>query len=245
VYPPLVDRLEHLLFWRQTVGVTGDGPYEARAIEKIVTLEGGMVGDKDVWQPNQLMIVGRENFDHSYLESSVRLLYLQNRIPCEYISQEDFWSAWLNRDSALHKPYRSGDRRIHGHPGLRFLSEIGFVWPSVEDQRYSGDGTGGLADRLNPMNDLRRMYGYGADKGTKPEERRQKLSRAVKPRPFGLGLKHVAHHIAGQVNIHGRKGRPPTEAISNWKSDLDWLYRTYYEGQVDSFTWPFPQPSGM
>jgi hypothetical protein len=144
MHPPLVDSLEHLLFWRQTVGVTGDGPYEARAIEKIITLEGGLVGDKDAWQPNQLLVIGRKNFDRNYLKESVQILHLYNETPCEYISQEDFWTAWLHRDRALHRPYFRGDRRIYEHLGLRFLSTIGFSWPVVEDGSLVGSGTGGL-----------------------------------------------------------------------------------------------------
>ena len=238
MYLPLVDRLEHLLFWGQTVGVTGDGPYEARAIEKIITLEGGLVGDKDVWQPNQLLVIGREHFDRDYLRESVRILYSENKTPCEYISQEDFWSAWLYRDHTLHKPHFKGDRRIHDHPGLKFLSSIGFPWPPLDNRGSLGDGTGGLSGRLNDISDLRRYCGYRVASGITQEERRQKLSRAVKPPPFGLGLRSVANTIAGHIRRFGRKDQPPVEAISKWKADLDWLQRTYYEGQIYSFVWP-------
>ena len=90
MYPPLIDQLDNLLFWRQTVGVTGDGPYDSNAIRRIITLEGGLVGDEDIWHPNQLVVIGRENFDEGYLRESVKLLYVQEKRPCEYISQEDF-----------------------------------------------------------------------------------------------------------------------------------------------------------
>lgn len=205
MHPPLVDRLKHLLFWGQTVGITGDGPYEARAIEKIITLEGGLVGDRDVWQSNQLLVIGREDFDQDYLKRSVQLLYLQNKTPCEYISQEDFWSAWLHRDHALYKPYFRGDRRVHDHPGLKFLSSVGFKWPPIEDGGSAGGGTGGLSDRLNDVSDLRRYCGYSVERGVTQDERRQKLSRAVKPPPFGLGLRSVADTIAGHIRRFGRK----------------------------------------
>ncbi len=238
MHPPLVDRLEHLLFWGQTVGVTGDGPYEAHAIEKIITLEGGLVGDKDVWQSNQLLVIGRENFDRDYLKRSVQILYLKNKTPCEYISQEDFWKAWLYRDHTLHRPCFRGDRRIYDHPGLKFLSSVGFKWPPIENEGSTGDGTGGLSDRLNFTSDLRRYCGYRVISGITQEERRQKLSRAVKSPPFGLGLRSVVGHIAFLININGRKDYPPVEAISKWKADLDWLQRTYYEGHVYSFVWP-------
>lgn len=227
MHPPLVDRLEHLLFWKQTVGVTGDGPYEADAIKKIVTLEGGLVGDKDVWQPNQLLVIGRESFDHDYLKMSVQRLYSKNKTPCEYISQEDFWRAWLYRDHTLHKPYFRCDHRILDHPGLRFLSSLGFRWPVIEDGNPAGDGTGGLSDELNATSDLRRYCGYRS--GTLQEERRQKLSRAIKSAPFGLGLRAVANHIAFLANINGLKDHPPVEATSTWRALIGSNARTTKE----------------
>lgn len=235
---PLVDRLEHLLFWGQTIGVTGHGPYEARAIEKIITLEGGLVGDSDIWQPNQLLVIGREDFDHEYLKSSVKVLFLENKTPCEYISQEDFWEAWLHRDHALHKPYFRGDPRIRDHPGLKFLASVGFKWPTVESGVSMGDGTGGLSDRLKASSDLRRYCGYSVKSGVTLEERRQKLSRAVKDPPFGLGLESVAKHIAGLISLNLSKLEPPMEAVWKWKADLDWLRSKYYEKEIYSFVWP-------
>jgi hypothetical protein len=138
MYLPLVDKLEHLLFLGQTVGVTGDGPYEARALAKIVTLEGGLVGDENTWQRYQLVIIGRENFDRKYLRESIRMR-LKHEIPCEYISQEDFWKAWLDRQHYL--PYVKGDHRIEEHPGLKFLSSIGFKWPILSGNEGASRNT--------------------------------------------------------------------------------------------------------
>lgn len=235
---PLVDRLEHLLFWRQTVGVTGDGPYEARAIEKIVTLEGGVVGGRDIWQPSQLVVIGREGFDPEYLQSSVSILKTEKKTPCEYISQEDFWDAWLYRSDSRYKPYIRGDSRIKNHLGLAYLTSIGFAWPTTGATGSAGHGTNSLSERLNDIHDIRRSFGYEAGNGTVAEERRQKLFRAIKPPPFGLGLRSVVDHITGLIRMNGLKAQPPTIAISNWQGDLEWLRKEHYEGSVASFVWP-------
>lgn len=235
---PLVDRLEQLLFWRQTVGVTGDGPYEAVAIEKIITLEGGLVGGREAWQPYQLMVVGRENFDREYLKESIKKLYLQNGTPCEYVSQEDFWQAWLYRESMVHRPYFRGDPRITDHPGLRMLATLGFRWPVPQEAPAAGEGTGGLSDRLRAMSDLRRTFGYGVGKNTTLEDRRRNLRRAIKPPPFGLGLRVVAEHIAGLISLQGSRHDPPLEAIEKWRADLKWLEENHYEVELESFVWP-------
>ena len=146
--------------------------------------------------------------------------------------------AWLHRDSVIHRPYFKGDPRIYDHAGLRFLSTLGFRWPRIDGGGSSGDGTGGLADRLSALSDLRRYSGYSVNSSVTLNDRRQKLDRAVKPPPFGLGLKQVADHIVFLINVNGRKGRPPLEAMSRWKADLDWLKRTHYEDQIHSFVWP-------
>ncbi len=225
--------LDALLFWGRTAGVTGSGPYDEMAIEKIVTLEGGIVGDGDVWQTNQMVIVGREAFDEDYLLKSVEF-GMEQGFTCRYLSQEDFWDYWLGAEETT---YYEGDLRIAGHEGLSFLSSIGFAWPSVEVAQGSG-GTGGLADRLNASHVLKSRFGYSARRGISTRERRQRLSRAVKG-PGALGLRTVAFHIAGLISINSsRHDVQRLDAIGRWESDLDWLRRSYYEGKAYSFVWP-------
>ncbi len=225
--------LDALLFWGKTVGVTGSGPYDEMAIEKIVTLEGGIVGDADIWQTNQMVIVGREAFDEDYLLKSVEF-GMEHGFACRYLSQEDFWDYWLGAEETT---YYEGDPRIASHKGLSFLASIGFKWPPVEFVQGYG-GTGSLADRLNPTHQLKSRFGYSVQRGVSVKERRQRLSRAV--RGLGaLGLRTVAEHTAFLINLNLRRYDDRLlDAIERWESDLDWLYRSYYEGKAVSFVWP-------
>ncbi len=73
-------------------------------------------------------------------------------------------------------------------------------------------------------------FGYSAAAGTVAEERRRRLSRAVTGQG-ALGLRAVAEHIAGLIKINRlRYDDRMLGAIERWESDLDWLYRYYYEG---------------
>jgi hypothetical protein len=209
---------DDLLFWGKTVGVTGSGPYDEMAIERIATLEGAVVGDYDIWQTNQLMIVGREAFDEDYLIKSVEFR-LEEGFTCRYLAQEDFWDYWLGGEETA---YYAGDPRIASHDGLSFIASIGFRWPSIEIVHGHG-GTGGLADRLNPAHQLRSRFGYSVKAGVSTKERRQRLGRAVKG-PGALGLRAVAEHIAFLVNLNLRRyDDRMLDPIERWESDLDWL----------------------
>ncbi|MDP9437253.1 MAG: hypothetical protein M3P49_00660 [Actinomycetota bacterium] len=227
--------LDALLFWGKTLGVTGNGPYEEMAIEKIVSLEGGIVGDADVWQTNQMVVVGREGFDEDYLVRSVKFGMEQGFV-CRYLSQEDFWTFWLGAEETT---YYEGDPRIREHEGLSFLASIGFAWPSAEVVRGLG-GTGGLADRLNETHLLKSRFGYSVRQGVSVRERRQRLARAVQG-PGALGLQPVASHIAGLIGMNSsRYDDRMLVAIERWQADLDWLRASYYEGKAHSFVWPEP-----
>ncbi len=226
--------MDALLFWGETVSVTGDGPYDELVIKKIATLEGAIVGDIDIWQTNQLIVVGRKDFDKQYLETSIDF-GLEHGFTCRYLSQEDFWDFWLGGDETT---YYAGDPRISNHEGLSFLASVGFKWPSVEAvERYGG--TGNLSSRFREQHELKKFFGYSVRQGVSVEERRQKLKRAIRTPPSGLGLRVVAEHIAGMTNLAlSRNDGRMDEAISKWESDLEWLRQKYYVNRRHSFLWP-------
>jgi len=225
--------IETSLFWGKTVGVTGRDPYDELALKKIVSLEGGLVGDADIWQTNQLIIVGREAFDKNYLRRSIEF-GLEQGFVCRYLSQEDFWHFWLGGEETT---YYAGDPRIARHAGLSFIASVGFRWPSIEAVQGVG-GTGRLSERMNEEHLLKSRFGYSVALGTTVEERRRKLDRAVTG-PGALGLENVVKHIAGLVNRNRlRHDNRMLDAIEKWEADLDWLYRTYYDGHAYSFVWP-------
>lgn len=223
--------LDDLLFWSKTVGVTGSGPYEKVALEKIVKLEGGIVGDGEIWQTNQLVIIGREDFDKKYLLRSVEF-GSEHGFSCRYLSQEDFWRFWLGEPETT---YHHGDPRIASHAGLYFLSSIGFLWPSLEFVLGHG-GTEDFSDRLNDAHPLFSRFGYSVRKGITVKTRRERLQRAIEG-PGALGLQNVVKHITFLV-LYRRCNDRMKGAVGRWEEDLDWLYETYYKGKPHSFVWP-------
>ena len=59
--------LDAHLSWRETVGVTGNGPHDTAVIEKVATLEGAIVGDmerraKPLWCLPRRVVVGSSCF---------------------------------------------------------------------------------------------------------------------------------------------------------------------------------------
>ncbi len=197
-------------------------------------LEGAIVGDMDIWQTNQIMVVGRENFDEDYLIKSIEFGF-EHDFTCRYLSQEDFWQFWLSGEETT---YYAGDSRIENHEGLSFLASVGFKWPSIEVAEYYG-GTENLSSQLNPSHDLQKIFGYSVRKGVPLEERRQKLKRAIRKPPSGLGLNKVANHIAFLVRYNSlRYDNRMVEAINSWESDLEWLHQKYYANRYHSFLWP-------
>lgn len=225
--------LESRLFWGKTVGVTGSDPYNEAVLKKIVLLEEGIIGDADIWQTNQLIIVGREAFDKSYLRRSIEF-GLEHGFVCRYLAQEDFWHYWMGGEETT---YHAGDPRIANHPGLSFIASVGFKWPSIEAVQGLG-GTGELSEKLNKTHLLKSRFGYSVGRGTIAEERRKKLSRAITG-AGAIGLREVADHIAMLIRINRlRHDDRMLYAIERWESDLDWLYHLYYEGKSYSFVWP-------
>ncbi len=180
------------------------------------------------------MVVGRENFDQEYLLRSIDF-GREHGFTCRYLSQEDFWSFWLGGDETT---YYAGDPRISDHEGLSFLASVGFKWPSIEAvERYGG--TGNLSGQFREQHELKKFFGYSVRQGVSAEERRQRLKRAVRKPPSGLGLRVVAEHIAGMANLNlSRQDGRMDEAIGKWMSDLEWLYEKYYVNRRHSFLWP-------
>ena len=115
---------------------------------------------------------------------------------------------------------------------------MGFKWPSIEAVKRYG-GTGDLSGRFREQHELKKFFGYSVCQGVSAEERRQKLKRAIRTPPSGLGLRAVAEHIAGMTILAlSRNDARMHEAISKWEADLDWLRLKYYANRRHSFLWP-------
>jgi len=221
--------------WRrlsgQIVGVTGSGPFEVADVRDVVTFADGYIGSKDVWQQDQMMVVGEEDFDEEYLRKSIEI-GLKYEFACEYLSQQAFLDLLLN---GIKTVYYKGDPRIQAHKGLDFLASIGFEWPSTD--ATPGNGSSDLDTGWKETSVLAAKYGYSVRKEVSIRERQEALKRAVSR--GGLGLQGVVEHIAFLVRINkARRGRDMDEAIERWEYDLNWLHKTYYEKSLHSFVWP-------
>ncbi len=71
------------------IGVTGSMPWNNFDLELGTILEEGCLGKSGIWQQNQIIVIGREDFDKEYLKQSVEI-GLQFKFTCTYLSQEAF-----------------------------------------------------------------------------------------------------------------------------------------------------------
>jgi hypothetical protein len=230
-HPEAVDELQRLYIEvnirsQVVIGVTGNTPHAEQDLKKGILLNGGYIGDKEIWQRDQILVIGREDFDKDYLRASVGtgLLY---GFTCRYMRQEDF--VYYASTGTLPKYYRD-DPRIRDHAGLRFLTSIGFKWPSTD----ATVGIGGTSDTdYNTESELTK-YGYNVKQGTPEQVRRAALARAV----AGMGLYGVVDWIAKLVRWRKAKLSDNSGPIGRWEADLQWLHDKYYKGSKHSFIWP-------
>jgi len=223
-------------FIGEIIAVTGDEPYYAEAIERIILLEGGTVGGRigqdDSWQENQIIVVGSDDFVEEYLLESVNV-GLRHGFTCRYMAQEVFWDLWLWDE---YQPHYKADPRIEEHPGLLFLASIGFKWPTI--QELHGTGTIDNTKTWNTESILRSKFGYHVRKHLSEKTRRKRLQNAITA-PDGLELKVVADHIAFLIRLNqGKADGSMGGAIERWRSELDWLYENHYLTSAHSFNWP-------
>lgn len=104
------------------VGCTGYGPYDEQVIREHIEREMGIVGDKNIWQIDQIVVVGRIGCDYAYLKKS---LEIGNRYysTFRYMSQEDFLDNFLQGQAVV---YQFKDPRILLHEGLLLLKQLGW-----------------------------------------------------------------------------------------------------------------------
>src|SRR6266404_3984194 len=223
-------------FVGQVIGVTGDSPHYDEAINRIVLLEGGVlggsIGHDDSWQMNQIIVIGRDDFSEEYLLESINVCQ-RRRFTFNYMSQEVFWDLWLWDEQ---QPYYEGDPRIDEHPGLSFLASVGFNWPTIRELQ----GMSSIDDTRNWNSEsiLKSRFGYHVRKGFSEKTRRKRLNNAITASE-GLGLKEVANLIVFFIHLGQGKADGSMEgAITRWKSDLNWLYETHYLNSEHRFKWP-------
>ncbi len=219
----------------QVVAITGSGPYQESILRTLVFWSGGTNSDFEIWEDWMIIVLGEVDFDKASIEATIQLS-LDRNLQLEFMSQDDFVRYVETREFA---PYFRGDPRIYKHPGLFYVSSIGFKWPSLNPATDKHSHKPQMRGNFDHRDDhpLRIIYGYSVSKqmGLTEKERRRRLNHAVKR----LGLWEVVIHIADIVNE--RKLTQPKRmknAIYLWESDLAWLKRTYYEDSIYVFEWP-------
>jgi hypothetical protein len=220
-------------FAGQIVGYTGRFPFDPSDIEKLIRRLGGTPGFDGMWQADQLMIIGREGFDQTYLKHSVQA-GLRHGFECHYLSQEALTG--LMQFGTLPGYYR-GDSRIHDHAGLRCVASFGFVWPSTDVAAPSGVVNTENGSAWPTSHEMVSVYRYRVDArtGLTLAERQERLRRAV----AGLGLRCVAEHIAANIQLAKNRQHANMESpIEKWEDDLEWLHDTFYKNSIRAFVWP-------
>ena len=211
---------------------TGDGPFIARNLKDLVNRLGypcNLVDERQIEEDDVFTVVlGRMEYRTDYLESKIESVGSD----VMFMSQETFLEDLLFWE--FH-PYYQGDPRIEDHPGLLYLSNIGFVWPPAREENYLQSDSQQSSDELSDESLLKRKYGYSVAKSVPKQKRRLALSLAI--RDPELGLKKVVYLIDFNIRLR-LKQKPMKNAIARWKSDLDWLKATYYDKSKYQFPWP-------
>lgn len=176
-----------------------------------------------------IVIVGRDDFDTDFL---TYLLPFACRNPdLIVISQEDFVNHIQDTDAWV--PYHSNDVRVSSHPGLKFLSDIGFEWPEVEWKQGKASASD-YVQSWDTESKLKKQFGYSAAQGVSREERRRALANAV----FVMGLEEVASFLVKFLIEKFQNTPSHQDAIERRREDAEWLKRTFYDKSIHQFFWP-------
>jgi hypothetical protein len=207
------------------ISATGSGFLTEQEVRSLSYWQGAILADADIWRDEQVIVIGREQFDEAYLKQAIELI-VRRKIHIYFVSQELFLECADDGVLGFHYP---GDLRIEDHPGLLFLASLGFKWPVLGAYQ----GTHKLEQFEAEDHDLATRYGYSVRAGVSIATRRRSLLAGVE----GLGLETVAYHIAGLIQ---RNNANPVMkgAVPRWRDDLGWLYQNKYANSPHSFVWP-------
>lgn len=217
------------------ITVTGSGPFESDDLVGWLKQlgadaytsdegDGKAIFNVEDWEENELVVVGRDDFNKSCLMTAA-----ESQSDITFMSQEDFVNLLV---FGVEPNYVLGDERILNHPGLSFLASIGFRWPST--YAIVGDGSG-EEKQHDEKSWLRGDYGYSVAKNVSVSRRHSALNSAVED----MGLQETAELVAWLARTRKRTGRRNlSAAVQRYEDDLAWLKLTYYDGSAYSFRWP-------
>ena len=115
----------------QVVTVTGSEPFREDQIKSMIISENGIVGNENIWQKDQILVIGSYGYSSELLQ---RAVYLNRKLnlSIQYMSQEAFQEYHLY---GRLPQYFEGDKRIRGHSGLHILAWIGHSWSTLNQYR--------------------------------------------------------------------------------------------------------------
>lgn len=197
---------------------------------------------------NEWIIIGREDWCPERIDA---LIAERSNESIRIVSQEMFLSAIISGKD----PFEAGNDLLfsfaEGHPALEYIIKSSFDWPFFYNSTTgSGEPLDILSVEKSPLN----LMGYKVGMhGLKEKNRRKILSDAylgdipwvesdAYMRQWGraqtrMRLRRMAEHIAMLIRKASGKYNMD-EAISDWESDLNWLYDEFYGPGGMGFTWP-------
>lgn len=230
----------------------GDGPFAQNDFNAFLQKRNFFVFNLN--SPDRLssdtLIVGRDNWDADRLGS---LIIERSGQILKVYSQEMFLSYLLTNKDLFQESHELLKRFAIGHSALEYLMDLGFYWPST---MVLGGGNTEINNQGWPEIGLLKYMGYTVGEGGIREaiKRQEKLAEIYKsPKlPFLHSpsymaewgnpkscqrLQKIANSIAAFCRTAKHRSRPLQRAISDYESDLNWLYNRFYQGQC-SFSWP-------
>lgn len=226
------------------VTVLGEGPVDS--YEWINHLENSNC--KSWLNGNEWIIIGREGWNPEDIDA---LIAERGDESIRIVSQEMFLAAMISGKD----PFDADEDLLlsfaKGHPALQYIIESAFDWPFFNEGGGGGDPHEFQSAEKSPLN----VMGYKVGMyGLREKSRRKILSDAylgeipwvesdAYMRQWGraqtrMRLRRMVEHIA--MLIRKASGKYNMDAaISDWESDLDWLYDEFYGPGGMDFTWPF------
>ena len=240
------------------VGIYGSGPFSCEDLQTFLESLDFYVVDMagDPGFRGLTLILGEDDWDATALEGYLdRALSWAHEIeyPVRIYSQEMFLFRALAGIDPFDAPAEVLLEFGRGHPGLEYLANLGFDWPSC--RAFPGKEITLTSDRLweekSPLHEMGYRVGRNGIMDTR--KRHAILQTAFQSDLPSVGspaymskwgapnsstrLKKIAANLATQVRNAKRRDAAMDLAIDHWEKDLAWLKQTFYTSRF-RFRWP-------
>ena len=234
----------------QGVLFTGDGPYEAHQLARLLPDESRALVDGEAPEDNSshVVVVGRRNYHPDRMRRTIHRAHG----PPRFVPQEGFIDELLFGRNWWRQEVELLNAALAHHPGLKHAKQLldgaarryarpdaRFRWPSTEPQDSNNPVPRDADARYRERSPLY-VLGYRITDMSR-EERWEVLTNDALSE---LGLREVAEIIARLCRERKRHddGRQRyAYAIAEWEHDLARLKREYYDHASEPFRWPSTQ----